>query len=129
MEQATTSKARLLYIVWELQRHNKLTTDSREKVKELILTCDPAMFATLDVFLKTNDRVALERSMLTLSRPARVKPRVSIPSRSSSQADTSPLGSFLHEKKKRLKGEKTLKLSISEPTIISISERLELEEA
>lgn len=129
MEEVKSTKARLLYIVWELQKHSKLTIDSREKIKELIIACDPAIFAVLDAFLKNNDRAVLERNILALSRPSRVKPSVTIPSRSDGNIDTSPLGSFLHEKKKRLKGEKTLKLSISEPTTISISEHLELEDA
>lgn len=88
----------------------------------MIVTEDEQILTLLDSYNETNDREELERDILkVLKTQPRVKPPspVAIPKRemaSEEEAETSsPLGTFLHERKKHQHGEMELHLNLCEP--------------
>ena len=68
-----------------------------------------------------NEEVLLQEIM-KIVRPSRQKPGVIIPTKNANDDISSPLGTFLHEKKKRQMAEHELKLSLQNTEIKSIIE-------
>ena len=102
----------------------------------MIVTEDEQILTLLDSYNETNDREALERDLLkVLKAQPRVKPPspVAIPKRemaSEEEAETSsPLGTFLHERKKHQHGEMELHLALCEPDDAAEDDHIEAEAA
>lgn len=125
---------KLLYLVYEMHGKGLLTVADKERLKgetypAMIVTEDEQILSLLDDYTETNDREGLERNILRLLKTQpRAKPPspVSIPKRDfvappapaeEEEAETSsPLGTFLHERKKHQHGEMELHLNLCEPT-------------
>jgi hypothetical protein len=117
MEELEHPQSKLLYAVWELETLGRITKGEKHKLKEMILTEQQAVMDLFDTYTHTRDPAQLYNGIVALVKPHRSKPaKVVIPTNSSlNEESSSPLGTFLHEKKKRQRGEGELKLSLLDP--------------
>jgi hypothetical protein len=122
MENFDNPYAKLFYAVYRLH-HQKVISDSEKlKLKALIALGDQAVVSILNKYTEDQDADSLFQDIVKLIRPSRHKPEAIIPTKSQSEDISSPLGTFLHEKKKRQMAEHELKLSLQNSEIHSIIE-------
>ena len=129
MDRFSMPLPKLLYLVYEMHSRGQLTVADKDRLKgtshtAMIVTEDEQVLALLDTYAETGDRDSLEKNILVLlkSQP-RIKPPspVSIPRREIAPApdeedeSSSPLGTFLHERKKHQHGEMELHLNLCQP--------------
>ena len=117
MEELERPQSKLLYAVWELETLGRITKPEKHKLKEMILTEQQVVMDLLDTYTQNGDPAQLYNGLVAIVKPPRHKPaKVVIPASTMLIEDSSsPLGTFLHEKKKRQKGEGELKLSLFDP--------------
>lgn len=125
MEHFEKPHPKLLYSIYKLEQEGKITELEKRKLKELVVLGSNSIFTMLNQYENNYiDKSDFESSLVALVKPQRQKPsKVSIPDKTISDEATSPIGTFLHEKKKRQYAEQQLRQSVMmNPHVIGISE-------
>lgn len=112
MENLNLPEAQLLYAIYKLEYDGRLKLDDKKKLKQMVILQDEKIFSLLDQYKEDRCEASLLQDILKIVKPSRQKPDVVIPMRDQSNEDSSPLGKFLQEQKKRQNGEHGLTLSL-----------------
>ena len=127
MERFSLPMPGLLFLIFELQSRGAISQAEKHRLKGechtvMVLTDNDKVGKVQAEFAETGDRKTLESSLIRLgkvnqrSRP--VSP-LAIPkrkqSREADEESSSPLGTFLRERKKHQRGEMELKLNLCTP--------------
>lgn len=122
MEKFDNPYAKLFYAVYKLHSLGTLSNEEKVKLKGMIALSDPSIVKILNSYLDDQNSDSLMHEIVILVRPTRHKPEAIITTKSANDDISSPLGTFLHEKKKRQLAEHELKLSLQNTEIPSIIE-------
>lgn len=122
MEKFDDPYAKLFYAVYKLHSLGTLNNEEKVKLKGMIALSDPSIVKILNSYLEDQNADSLMHEIVILVRPTRHKPEAIITTKSVNDDISSPLGTFLHEKKKRQLAEHELKLSLQNTEIPSIIE-------
>ncbi|OMJ85045.1 hypothetical protein SteCoe_13698 [Stentor coeruleus] len=122
MEKFDNPYAKLFYAVYKLHSLGTLNNEEKVKLKGMIALSDSSIVKILNTYLEDQNDDSLMHEIVILVRPARQKPEAIITTKSTNDDISSPLGTFLHEKKKRQLAEHELKLSLKNTEIPSIIE-------
>ncbi|CAG9328124.1 unnamed protein product [Blepharisma stoltei] len=113
MEHLSLPEAQLLYAIYKLEHDGRLKLDDKKKLKQMVISQDEKIFSLLDQYKEDQNEASLLQDMLKIVKPIRHKPEtVAIPPRVQTTEDSSPLGKFLCEQKKRQSAEHGLTLSL-----------------
>ena len=127
MENFTNPYAKLFYAVFKLHSQGQITDIDKLKLKGMIATGDQKIVSLLHHYLRDLNSEFLLQGIVKLVKPLRHKPEAIIAERTVVDEMSSPLGTFLHEKKKRQTAEHELKLSLQNTEITQIDETHEEE--
>lgn len=122
MENFDNPHAKLFYAVYRLHAQHIINDTEKLKLKGLIAVGDQSIVSILNRYMEDLNADHLFQDLVKIVRPVRQKPEAIIPIRSTNEDISSPLGTFLHEKKKRQMAEHELKLSLMNSEIQSIAE-------
>ena len=122
MENFDNPYAKLFYAVYRLHHQNAINNNEKLKLKAMIAAGDQGIVSVLNKYIEDEDTDYLFQNIVKVVRPSRHKPEAIIPTRTQNDDASSPLGTFLHEKKKRQMAEHELKLSLQNSEIQSIIE-------
>jgi hypothetical protein len=122
MDKFNNPYAKLFYAVYKLHRQGSISNEDKFKLKEMIIADDQSVIDLINSYLKDLDAESLMEGMIKIVRPIRHKPEPVLVSKTMNDDISSPLGTFLHEKKKRQNAEHDLKLSLQNSEITSIVE-------
>ena len=122
MENFDNPHAKLFYAVYRLHAQHIINDQEKLKLKGLIAVGDQSIVSVLSRYMEDQNADHLFHDVVKIVRPGRSKPEAIIPVRSNNEDISSPLGTFLHEKKKRQLAEHELKLSLQNSEIQSIPE-------
>jgi hypothetical protein len=122
MEYFENPWAKLFYAVYRLHSQKKINEEEKVKLKSLIITGEQNITILLNKYLQDQNSEYLMTEIVKLIKPLRRKPEAIILSKNTVDESSSPLGTFLHEKKKRQSAEHELKLSLQNTEIVSIEE-------
>ena len=101
MEKFDNPYSKLLYAVYKLHSQGSISNDDKIKLKGMIVTGEESIVAVLESYLRTKNCENLIHDIVKLVRPTRYKPEAIITTKDVVDELSSPLGTFLHEKKKR----------------------------
>jgi len=122
-DQFEQPEAKLLYAIYKLEEQGVITEEEKRQLKLMVVQQDDRVLQPLQQYQADKDYQQLKSQLQVLVRPLRQKPgNVAIPPKSMGDDISSPLGTFLHEKKKRQHAEHELKLSIASPQVVAITE-------
>ncbi|CAG9317352.1 unnamed protein product [Blepharisma stoltei] len=132
MENLSLPEAQLLYAIYKLENDGRLKEDDKKKLKHMVISQDERVMRLIDQYKENQSQVSLFQDILKIVKPIRQKPEtVAIPSRDFTNEDSSPLGKFLHEQKKRQSKNEGLALSLhkmSDEVEISPKEEMPMRE-
>ena len=122
MENFDNPYAKLFYAVYRLHHQRAINDNEKLRLKAIIAVGEQSIVNILNKYIEDQDADTLFQDIVKLIRPSRHKPEAIIPTRTQNDDVSSPLGTFLHEKKKRQMAEHELKLSLQNSEIQSIIE-------
>lgn len=122
MEKFDNVYAKLFYAVFKLYSQGSIGERDKLKLKSMIATSDSSITSLLNQYLHHLNTEILMQGLVKIVKPMRHKPEAIIPIRSDVDEMSSPIGSFLLDKKKRQNAEHELKLSLQQTEIAPIDE-------